>query len=71
MVRERVKDALVDMAGTAGATRRKLFEDPSDVVRRFAVDILHRLKDPETPGFWCASLLKTKTGGFKRRLSRL
>ena len=50
-VRERVKDALVDMAGTKLARHVvHYFEDPSDVVRRFAVDILHRLKDPETLG---------------------
>jgi len=50
-VRERVKDALVDMAGTKLARHVvNYFDDPSDVVRRFAVDILHRLKDPETLG---------------------
>jgi twitching motility protein PilT len=50
-VRERVMDALVDMAGATLA--RHLVEylnDPSDVIRRFAVGGLVRLKDPRTIG---------------------
>jgi twitching motility protein PilT len=50
-VRERVMDALVEMAGTTLA--RHLIEvlaDPSDVIRRFAVGGLVRLKDPRTIG---------------------
>ena len=50
-VRERVMDALVDMAG--GTLARHLVEylsDPSDVIRRFAVGGLVRLRDPRTIG---------------------
>ena len=50
-VRERVMDALVEMAG--GALARHLVEvlsDPTDVIRRFAVGGLARLKDPRTIG---------------------
>jgi twitching motility protein PilT len=50
-VRERVIDALVDMAGTA-LTRHIVgyLQDQSDVVRRYAVDVLMRLKDPAALG---------------------
>ena len=50
-VRERVMDALVEMAGATLA--RHLVEylsDPSDVIRRFAIGGLVRLKDPRTIG---------------------
>ncbi len=50
-VRERVMDALVEMAGATLA--RHLVEylnDPSDVIRRFAIGGLSRLKDPRTIG---------------------
>ena len=50
-VRERVMDALVEMAGATLA--RHLVEvlgDPSDVIRRFAVGGLVRLKDARTIG---------------------
>lgn len=50
-VRERVMDALVEMAGTQ-LTRHIVgyLRDPSTVVRRYAVDVLIRLKDPTALG---------------------
>jgi twitching motility protein PilT len=50
-VRESVMDALVEMSGAA--LTRCLVEylsDPSDVIRRFAVGALQRIKDPKTLG---------------------
>ncbi len=50
-VRERVADALVEMAGTKLSRHIVPYlKDPSDTVRRFAINILRRLKDPETLG---------------------
>src|SRR5688572_17287883 len=48
-VRERVMDALVELAGR-GLSRYMIawLGDPSDVVRRFALTVLQRLKDPDT-----------------------
>ncbi len=48
-VRDRVMDALVELAGR-GLSRYMLawLQDGSDVVRRFALNVLHRLKDPDT-----------------------
>jgi twitching motility protein PilT len=50
-VRERVMDALVEMAGRQ-LTRHLVgyLQDPSDVVRRYAVDALERVKDPAAVG---------------------
>ncbi len=50
-VRERVMDALVELAGH-GLSRYMVawLNDRSDVVRRFALNVLLRLKDPETIG---------------------
>lgn len=50
-VRERVMDALVELAGR-GLSRYMVawLGDSSDVVRRFALTVLFRLKDPETIG---------------------
>ncbi|HJX54362.1 MAG TPA: PilT/PilU family type 4a pilus ATPase, partial [Polyangia bacterium] len=50
-VRERVMDALVGMAGKQ-LTRHLVsyLQDPSDIVRRYAVDALLRLKDPSAVG---------------------
>jgi twitching motility protein PilT len=50
-VRERVMDALVKM-WPRGLTRHIVgyLQDPSDVVRRFAVGALQRIKDPEALG---------------------
>lgn len=50
-VRERVMDALVELAGR-GLSRYMVawLGDSSDVVRRFALSVLLRLKDPETIG---------------------
>jgi len=50
-VRERVTDALVEIAGTQ-LTRHIVghAQDPSDVVRRYAVEVLLRLKDPASLG---------------------
>jgi twitching motility protein PilT len=50
-VRERVMDALVELAGK-GLSRYMVawLADPSDVVRRFALSVLHRLKDEDTIG---------------------
>lgn len=58
-VRERVMDALVEMAGTQ-LTRHVVsyLQDPSDVVRRYAVDVLLRLKDPAALGV----LVRSATG---------
>ncbi len=50
-VRERVMDALVEMAGNQLTPHMVGFlQDTYDVVRRFAVDVLHRLKDPQALG---------------------
>jgi twitching motility protein PilT len=50
-VRERVADALVDMAGPALVRHVVvLLQDPSDTMRRFAVDVLVRLRAPESLG---------------------
>ncbi len=48
-VREAVMDALLELAGR-GLSRYMVawLADPSDVVRRFALAVLSRLKDPET-----------------------
>ncbi|HEY8151580.1 MAG TPA: ATPase, T2SS/T4P/T4SS family, partial [Vicinamibacteria bacterium] len=47
-VRERVVDALVELAGRAlTPLLSDLVADPSDVVRRFAVEVLARLNDPD------------------------
>jgi twitching motility protein PilT len=50
-VRERVMDALVEMAGRQ-LTRHLVayLQDPSDVVRRYAVDALERVNDPAALG---------------------
>jgi len=50
-VRERVMDSLVSMAGKQ-LTRHLVsyLQDPSDIVRRYAVDALLRLKDPAAVG---------------------
>jgi twitching motility protein PilT len=50
-VRERVVDALVEMAGKQ-MTRHVVayLGDPSDVVRRYAIDVLIRIKDPQALG---------------------
>ncbi len=48
-VRERVMDALVEISGTKlTAHLLQFLTDPSDVVRRFAVGALRRLKDPRS-----------------------
>ncbi|MDD5308608.1 MAG: PilT/PilU family type 4a pilus ATPase [Deltaproteobacteria bacterium] len=50
-VRERVVDALVEMAGKQLTPHMVGFlKDPYDVVRRFAVDVLIRIKDPQALG---------------------
>jgi len=50
-VRERVMDALIEVAGTQlSPLLADYLSDPSDVVRRFAVEAFFRLKDPETLG---------------------
>jgi twitching motility protein PilT len=50
-VRERVKDALVEMAGKKLTPHMVgLLKDPFDVVRRFAVDVLILLSDPKALG---------------------
>src|SRR2546425_426834 len=47
-VRERVVDALIELAGRDLAPLLSEFvSDPSDVVRRFAVEVLARLNDPD------------------------
>jgi twitching motility protein PilT len=58
-VRERVMDALVEMAGSQ-LTQHIVgyLQDPSDVVRRYAVDVLMRLKDPKGLG----ALVRTAMG---------
>jgi twitching motility protein PilT len=48
-VRERVVDALLELAGRDLAPLLSEFvSDPSDVVRRFAVEVLARLHDPDS-----------------------
>ena len=55
-VRERVMDALADMAGEKLVRHIAGFlQDPSDIVRRFGVDALLRLRSPDSLG----SLLQT------------
>jgi twitching motility protein PilT len=50
-VRERVMDALVEMAGEALLRHLAAFlNDPSDLVRRFGVDALLRLRSPASIG---------------------
>jgi twitching motility protein PilT len=50
-VRERVADALVEMAGENLTPHvMEYLEDPSDVVRRYAIGFLRRLKDPRALG---------------------
>ncbi len=50
-VRERVMDALVEMAGKQLTPHMIGFlQDPFDVVRRFAIDVLIRLEDPQALG---------------------
>lgn len=58
-VRERVMDALVEMAGTQ-LTKHVVsyLQDPSDVVRRYAIDVLMRLNDPAALG----ALIRSATG---------
>ena len=71
-VRERVMDALVGMAGKQ-LTRHLVsyLQDPSDIVRRYAVDALLRLKDPAAAGgHWCVQRKATPTGGFASAPSR-
>jgi len=50
-VRERVMDALVEIAGEQ-LTRHLvgMLEDPSDIVRRFAIGSLNRIRDPKSLG---------------------
>ena len=62
-VRERVMDALVSMAGKQ-LTRHLVsyLQDPSDIVRRYAVDALLRLKDPAALG------ALVRCGAKRRRL---
>ena len=50
-VRERITDALVEMAGTH-LTRHaaNYLTDESDIVRRFGVEMLMRIKDPQSLG---------------------
>jgi twitching motility protein PilT len=57
-VRERVIDALVEMAGTQLTKHVVAYlEDPSDVVRRYAVGVLMRLKDPNSLGALCRTAM--------------
>ncbi len=57
-VRERVMDALVELGGQRLTPHIvPLLADPSDVIRRFAVSVLGRLKDPKA----LRSLVQTAT----------
>ena len=57
-VRERVMDALVELGGTRLTPHIvPMLQDPSDVIRRFAVNVLGRLKDPKA----LRSLVQTAT----------
>jgi twitching motility protein PilT len=58
-VRERITDALVEMAGTQ-LTRHvvSFLSDESDVVRRYAIEMLMRLNDPAALG----ALVRAATG---------
>ncbi|MBI4818348.1 MAG: PilT/PilU family type 4a pilus ATPase [Deltaproteobacteria bacterium] len=58
-VRERVTDALLAMAGTELVRHLVSYlADPSDVIRRYAVGVLSRLKDPSVLG----ALVRTAQG---------
>jgi len=57
-VRERVVDALLEMAGAQMSPFiARFLKDPSDVIRRFAIEVFLRLKDPKTLGL----LVRTAT----------
>ena len=57
-VRERVMDALIELGGTSlTAHMVGMLADKADVVRRFAVNVLARLKDPKS----LRSLVQTAT----------
>ena len=57
-VRERVMDALIELGGNRMTPHIvPMLQDPSDVVRRFAVNVLGRLKDPKA----LRSLVQTAT----------
>ena len=57
-VRERVMDALVELGGVRLTPHiAPMLQDPSDVIRRFAVNVLGRLKDPKA----LRSLVQTAT----------
>ena len=57
-VRERVMDALIELGGVRLTPHMvPLLTDPSDVIRRFAVNVLGRLKDPKA----LRSLVQTAT----------
>jgi twitching motility protein PilT len=57
-VRERVVDALLDMAGAKMSPFvARFLKDPSDVIRRFAIEVFLRLEDPKTLGL----LVRTAT----------
>ena len=57
-VRERVMDALIELGGTRLTPHMvPLLSDESDVIRRFAVNVLGRLKDPKA----LRSLVQTAT----------
>lgn len=50
-VRERVLDALVEMSGTKLTAHIAAYlQDPSDVIRRYAIGGLRRIKDPQSIG---------------------
>ncbi len=50
-VRERVVDALLELAGPQlSPLLAEYLSDPSDVIRRFAIEVFGRLKDPKTLG---------------------
>jgi twitching motility protein PilT len=50
-VRERVVDALLEMAGARMSPLiARYLKDPSDVIRRFAIEVFLRLKDAKTLG---------------------
>jgi len=49
--RERVVDALIELAGSSLSPFLATYlKDPLDVIRRFAIDVFLRLKDPKTLG---------------------
>jgi twitching motility protein PilT len=67
-VRERVIDALLELAGRALTPLLSEFlSDPSDVVRRFGVEVLARLHDPEAVALLARTALNDEDWWVRER----